>query len=327
MSSFENNKDISIVVPVYNSEAYLRECLDSLVAQTIFERLEILLIDDGSTDKSCDICDEYAQNYPESFKVFHKRNGGSASARQIGWDNASSEWIIVCDSDDFVDSEMYETMLNEAERQHVDIVMCDLAYEYPDGKSIPTRKVFNNHEPNSLTVIKMILADSSNSSSCTKLIRRELFERNALSWEKDINLGEDTLMILKLLHAEPNIRISKIDENFYHYRRRIGESTYTNFLTEDKWEQLSKVHNWKRENLNDDELNCFVSASSVDLIFAYLRVQDGRRKINEIDNISVKEILTAKSPFLKRAVVLSVKLFGLGIIRPMFNRVYPLFYK
>lgn len=327
MSYIDKCKDISIVVPVYNSEAYLRQCLESLVAQTIFNQLEILLVDDGSTDGSGGICDEYAHNYPDIFKVFHKQNGGSASARQIGWDNASSKWIIVCDSDDFVDPEMYEMMLFEAERTHADIVMCDITCEYPDGKSIPTRKVFDNHISNSLNVIKMVLSDSSNSSTCTKLIRRELFENNNLIWEKDINLGEDTLMIMKLLHAEPNIRISKIDRNFYHYRRRIGESTYTNCMTEEKWEQLCKVHKWKRENLVEDELNAFVSASAVDLIFAYLRVKDGGRKICEIDNISAKEILTAKSPFLKRAVALSAKFFGFGIIRPLFNQVYPLFYK
>ena len=94
---------ISVIVPVYNVEKYLSRCIDSILAQT-FTDFELLLIDDGSKDKSGEICDEYA-NKDNHVKVFHKENGGVSSARNLGLDNAQGEWITFVDSDDFVNSD------------------------------------------------------------------------------------------------------------------------------------------------------------------------------------------------------------------------------
>src|SRR5690606_22590995 len=89
---------VSVIIPVYNTENYLRECLDSILAQT-FTDFEVLLINDGSTDSSGKICDEYAEK-DSRIKVFHKENGGVSSARNLGLDNAKGEWICFVDSDD-----------------------------------------------------------------------------------------------------------------------------------------------------------------------------------------------------------------------------------
>ena len=91
---------ISIITPVYNAEKYLRCCIDSIIAQT-FTDFELLLIDDGSKDKSGAICDEYAAK-DARIRVFHKENGGVSSARNLGLDNAKGEWITFIDSDDWV---------------------------------------------------------------------------------------------------------------------------------------------------------------------------------------------------------------------------------
>lgn len=93
-----NNPLISVIVPVYNVEKYLPRCIDSIIDQT-FKNFELLLIDDGSKDKSGEICDEYAKR-DNRIKVFHKENGGVSSARNVGLDSAKGEWIIFCDSDD-----------------------------------------------------------------------------------------------------------------------------------------------------------------------------------------------------------------------------------
>ena len=98
-----HNPKISVIVPVYNVEKYLRRCVDSILAQT-FTDFELLLIDDGSKDKSGEICDEYAKT-DNRVKVFHKENGGVSSARNLGLDNAKGEWICFCDADDWVLSE------------------------------------------------------------------------------------------------------------------------------------------------------------------------------------------------------------------------------
>lgn len=320
-------KAVSVVVPVYNTEMYLRECLNSLVEQNLGDELEVLLIDDGSTDGSGQICDEYAVRYPNVFKVYHKQNGGSASARQVGWEESSGQWITVCDSDDFVEKDMYLSMLRAAESTNADMIICDMTYEYADGTSETISTDYGGDEPNAVEVIKRILANSSLSSTCSKLFRRDLFERSAFSWEKDINLGEDTLMILKVLHANPNIKIRKVNRALYHYRRRMGENTYTNMLTEEKWEELKRVHEWKVNNLREKGLERYVAASAVDLIFAYLRVRGGKKKFKNLYPISYKEILMSQSSFLKRTIVLMFKMFDIGIIQPIFNCVYPIFYR
>ncbi len=95
------NTKISVIVPVYNVEKYLHRCIDSILVQT-FTDFELLLIDDGSTDKSREICDEY-EGKDKRIRVFHKDNGGASSARNVGLDNANGEYICFCDADDFVD--------------------------------------------------------------------------------------------------------------------------------------------------------------------------------------------------------------------------------
>ena len=95
-----NSPLISIIIPVYNAERYLRQCLDSVVAQT-YTNWECLLVDDGSKDGSGEICDEYAKK-SSRFRVFHKENGGVSSARNTGIEESKGEWVYFCDADDYV---------------------------------------------------------------------------------------------------------------------------------------------------------------------------------------------------------------------------------
>lgn len=105
-----NNPKISVIVPVYNVEKYLRRCIDSILAQT-FTDFELLLIDDGSKDNSGDICDGYAMK-DERVRVFHKKNGGVSSARNLGLDNAKGEWVSFVDADDYLDNCYYNNFLS-----------------------------------------------------------------------------------------------------------------------------------------------------------------------------------------------------------------------
>lgn len=105
-----NNPKISVIVPVYNVEKYLRRCIDSILAQT-FTDFELLLIDDGSKDNSRDLCDGYAMK-DERVRVFHKKNGGVSSARNLGLDNAKGEWVSFVDADDYLDNCYYSNFLS-----------------------------------------------------------------------------------------------------------------------------------------------------------------------------------------------------------------------
>lgn len=106
------NPKISVIVPVYNVEKYLRRCIDSILAQT-FTDFELLLIDDGSKDSSGEICDEYARN-DERVRVFHKENGGVSSARNLGLDNAKGEWVSFVDADDIIYSNNLDILFEVA---------------------------------------------------------------------------------------------------------------------------------------------------------------------------------------------------------------------
>lgn len=102
-----NQPKISVIVPVYNAEKHLRRCVDSILAQR-YTDFELLLIDDGSTDGSGRICDDYAKTTGDKIQVFHKPNGGVSSARNLGLENSHGEWVTFCDADDFVYADWLE---------------------------------------------------------------------------------------------------------------------------------------------------------------------------------------------------------------------------
>ena len=118
-----SNISVSIIVPVYKAEAYLHRCVDSILAQT-FTNWELLLIDDGSPDRSGAICDEYASK-DARIRVFHKENGGVSSARQKGQDEAQGEYTIHADPDDWVEPTMLEELYKKAKEDDADMVICD----------------------------------------------------------------------------------------------------------------------------------------------------------------------------------------------------------
>lgn len=119
---------VSVIIPVYNAEKYICECLDSVLAQT-FKSIQIIAIDDGSTDKTPQILDEYAKKH-ENIEVYHQKNAGIAKARQAGYSHAVGNYISWCDADDFMKSNMIETTYSEAESKKADIVICNYSF-YP----------------------------------------------------------------------------------------------------------------------------------------------------------------------------------------------------
>ena len=123
MKNVLNNIKVSIIVPVYNSEKYLQTLINSLIAQTLKE-IEIIVIDDGSTDSSGKILDDY-QSELEKIKVIHKQNAGVSAARNTGLEVASGEYIGFVDSDDWIEKDMYEKLYNTAKLKNCNVVICN----------------------------------------------------------------------------------------------------------------------------------------------------------------------------------------------------------
>lgn len=214
------NPKISVIVPVYKAEAYLHRCIDSILAQT-FKDFELLLIDDGSPDRSGEICDEYARKDCR-VKVHHKSNGGVSSARQYGLDNAIGEYVIHADPDDWIDADMYEKMYDVAVENNADIVGCDFCIEYSELQMKILRQPFSN---DSILCLRYIFEERLHSGCCNKLIKRMLFVDNHIKFPCNINLWEDMSTIPKIFYHSRIIKY--IPHPFYHYVQYCNINSYT----------------------------------------------------------------------------------------------------
>lgn len=215
---------ISVIVPVYNVEDYIEECIDSLIHQT-YKNIEIILIDDGSTDSSGDICDKYASQH-SNIVVLHKENGGLSSARNAGLDIAKGYYIGFVDSDDFVHPEMYEKLEQGFSYEGVGIVSCGVqAY---DGHSCrPFIKEWNVLKerivPYEDFAIKL-LTKNYNFTVWSKIFHKSLLDNVRFEIGR---LNEDSLFIFELSHVLENqhVNMLEIPYSFYYYRQREGSIT------------------------------------------------------------------------------------------------------
>lgn len=190
---------ISVIVPVYNVEQYLPRCIDSILAQT-FTDFELLLVDDGSTDKSGDICDEYARKDPR-IRVFHKPNGGVSSARNMGLDNAKGEWMFFSDADDILELAAFQLLISKAESNSVDLVMAGYRIYQDDilqnGICLESDKILSRDE--ALTEMYQPADYPYQGYLWCKLFRRSVIADNHLRYNEQLYFNEDRLFIVQFL--------------------------------------------------------------------------------------------------------------------------------
>lgn len=207
MSDFE----ISIIIPIYNSSNYLRRCLDSILFQT-FDRWECILVDDGSTDGSSIICDEYVSK-DERFKVIHQANSGVSKARNVGINIAKGNWIGFVDSDDWIESETYEIAYNEAIKNNADMVQW--GYCRSDGEHDFAFCVYKN-DFNLSKFTDNLKEDEPYFGFILTLTKRDLLLKNNIFFPTDMSMGEDYIFSLKCYLSAKNIYNIK-NKCFYHY--------------------------------------------------------------------------------------------------------------
>jgi len=224
---------ISVIVPVYNVEKYLRQCLDSIVKQT-FTDFECICVNDGSTDNSLSILEEYSKK-DNRFKVVYQENKGLCSARNTGLKYITSQYITFIDSDDFVSSDYLENLLNVAIKENSDIVYCrhkmyyslDNKYESGPNKE-KLNKLFSQYEiAQNTEKTKYILDIVENSrSACMKLYKVETLKKNNLSFFENIYAEED--YAFNIVYNLFSTNISFLDEELYFYRKQIKSITTNN---------------------------------------------------------------------------------------------------
>lgn len=231
---------ISIIVPVYNIEKYLPRCLDSLIGQSFLD-IEIIIVDDGSTDGCYYICEEYGRKDPR-IVVIHKTNGGLVSARKVGMKAARGEYIAYVDGDDWIEPQMYEQMYQKMIEENVDIVMCGRFEDMADT----SKKVFHGvkegrykkQELQKLVYPKMISGDTFFEWGIfpglwDKLFRRDCIEMFQLAVDDRIAMGEDAACTYPCLLNTNSIYV--IHECLYHYRQ--NESSMVRKSTEPEKER------------------------------------------------------------------------------------------
>ena len=247
-----NNCKISVIVAVYKAEKYIHRCLDSILSQTLRD-IQVVLVDDGSPDECPSLCDAYTAQ-DERVLAIHKENGGLSSAREAGIQNASGAYIMVVDSDDWIESDTVANCIEVAQRDNADCVMFGYTREYP-GKSIDTLLFdcdFSYEEARTEEKIHRRIVGltgeelrepqriDSLSSVCMKLYRAEVARKGRIVSERVVGTSEDTIFNL---YALDGCRISYINRCFYHYRKTNTQSITTAYKADlaEKWDVMYSV--------------------------------------------------------------------------------------
>lgn len=232
---------VSIIVPVYNAEKYIRRTLDSLLNQTL-DDLEIVVINDGSKDSSLDICNEYKDKY-ENIHIYSKENGGLSSARNMGIKMAQSDYLAFVDSDDYIDVEMMETLYRRLIQDKSDLAICGLSVDYEnenlaticknDCSPIKDECVENGQLCSKAMELKQ---NGIIDSCCNKMFKKNLIKKHELQMPYG-ELFEDTEFMFHYLRYVN--RISLVNRPYYHYMQRSGQRL-TNTYNPKKWYFLRK---------------------------------------------------------------------------------------
>lgn len=208
------DEKVSIIVPIYNVEEYLERCLDSLAAQ-IYSNIEILLVDDCSTDGSAGIAQRYARKNPRIFQFIEReKNGGLSAARNTGMEEAKGQWLAFVDSDDWVTEDYISAMYREAKDDNADIVISSLYYYYSEN-NYKEMCPFGDLTTQSSHKEKVALIRPY---ACGKLFRKSLFDNLKIKFPEDIQRSEDIAAIIPVCCATE--RISLLHRPLYYYYQR-----------------------------------------------------------------------------------------------------------
>lgn len=236
---------VSVIVPVYNVEKYLRRCIDSILAQT-YTDFELLLVDDGSTDASGRICDEYAQK-DSRIRVYHKKNGGVSSARNVGLDHIKGEWVTFCDADDWVFPEWLSNY-NLTNSEEYDLICQGLQCDKPISVEEKATEPYNysfDFEGSAAEVLNELFIHKIIGYTFNKIFRHKIIHKHNIEFDSNIKFQEDELFLYQYLIYTNIVSIYDRIGYFYHvpdwgnkYRLTFENSEYIHIR---KIEQLKKL--------------------------------------------------------------------------------------
>lgn len=309
-------KLISVIVPVYNVEDYINKCIHSLVNQT-YRSLEIILVDDGSTDSSGKICDMWSKK-DKRIIVKHKKNGGVSSARNEGIKIATGDYIAFVDSDDYVDKDMYDFLVLNLEKNAADVSICS-SYDVINGKAVHNKLENINIVMNNVqALLNIYKIGYYGNGLCNKLFKRKTIENNL--FPVGIKNGEEILVLFKALKNSKKIVYQSIPK--YYYVDRSDSATHK-FVNSDVCKNIQKLMNENKKFLDkNNELKSIIKSNyylSVFQLYNHCILYGGSREnldysINELNNSQKKIIFRELSKlkcFQLKLYYFSPKLYNL----------------
>ncbi|MBW8348411.1 glycosyltransferase [Bacillus sp. IITD106] len=313
---------ISIIVPVYNVQSYLPRCIDSVLEQT-FSEYELILINDGSTDDSGNICDEYTKK-DSRILVIHKENGGVSSARNVGIDAANGQYIGFIDSDDFIHQKMYEILFLTAKKHSSDIVVCDFLKVRNENVSLNNTDYNIKHFTNTQALNELYTNNYRDAEKWVflwnKLFKKDLFANVKFPEGK---IYEDELVAHKILYGSKIL--THVEIPFYYYFQRADSYIGSQFSRKkfDRIYALSdRIHFFKeinQQSLHDKALKHFI-----DVFFWYYAKAKSDLQAIDRDLIPLKRTLDQnlinilKNPYIswKQKVFITLFIINPSIYQP-----------
>lgn len=224
--------DISVIIPVYNVEKYLRRCINSVLRQEKVS-LEVILVDDGSTDSSGKICDDYASQY-SNVKCLHITNSGPSTAKNVGYDLALGNYVAFIDSDDEIKQEMFSVMLKSGYQHNADIVCCNYIQVDEEGNISHTEHSGQEYILNQDEALKAILIKDKIYSQCwTKIYKREMLESNHIRNTEGLKTEEDFIYNIQAFAYSQTVCV--VDKPLYIYTHRnksLSKDYYRNHISQ-----------------------------------------------------------------------------------------------
>lgn len=260
---------VTVVIPIYNVEKYLKECFDSVVNQS-YENLEIILVNDGSTDTSGEIADRIAMTDDRAF-VIHKKNGGLSDARNAAMEVAKGEYITFIDSDDYVDSRFVEVLLELCLSRGVEIAQCDNTRNVSLMGSGFKKTI---HLRGKEAFVKLVKFKTISPTAWGKLYRTSLFYENNLIFPVG-RIHEDTAVLYKLIyHAK---EIACIESTLYYYRLNDNSITTASY-TSKHYESVTQYHN---------ELDSFIAKERIDIKIRVINKHKALRLLSVLNKLAL----------------------------------------
>ena len=242
--------DVSVIVPVFNLELYISRCVDSIINQTIFDKIELILINDGSKDNSLKIMEEYEEKY-ENIIIISQINSGVSAARNVGIKNAHGKYVLFVDGDDFINTDYIENLFIATDKEEYDMVIADYWLYYSENNLKRYRNINKQKEWNSQEAIKELLSGGLVGNNLfDKIFKRTLL--NGVEFNSDIKIGEDLLFIYNYLKNAKRILGTFLPG--YYYVQREGSAMNSSFS--EKQFDILKVSNKIQNDIctEDNEL-------------------------------------------------------------------------